>query len=235
MTTISFVADFLKIAHSTYFSEQRGRWVFRGHLDFSHELIPSVGRGSHTSSTRNKYEKSLFEVFCREAPSHVSPFPTNPWERLSIAQHHLLPTRLLDWSQNPMTALYFAVAYGEQENTDAALFALFSTTKTSATSVAERSPFEVPKPTKFYPSFVSPRIRAQEGLFVVCPDVEKPLDQQLPEGWRLEKLKIPANSKKQIRYELFRLGVHASSLFPDLDRLAQRLKWQHAVSPLQTN
>jgi hypothetical protein len=36
--------------------------------------------------------------------------------------------------------------------------------------------------------------------------------------------------KKRLRYALFRVGVHASSLFPDIDGLAARLRWQHAVT-----
>lgn len=34
-----------------------------------------------------------------------------------------------------------------------------------------------------------------------------------------------------MRYDLFRLGIHASSLFPDVDGLAARLMWQHFVLP----
>jgi hypothetical protein len=35
-----------------------------------------------------------------------------------------------------------------------------------------------------------------------------------------------------LRYELFRLGVHESSMFPHIDGLAARIKWQHSVLPL---
>jgi hypothetical protein len=46
---------------------------------------------------------------------------------------------------------------------------------------------------------------------------------------------VPAKAKEAIRYSLFRVGIHASSLFPDIDGLAARLKWQHAVlSPFST-
>lgn len=92
-----------------FFTEARGRWVFRGHADRDYTLVPSVGRGRHTSKSRAKYESDLFRIFCREAKGYISTLPTNDWEWLSFAQHHGLPTRMLDWTYNPLMALYFAV------------------------------------------------------------------------------------------------------------------------------
>ena len=83
-------------AAEQYFREERGRWVFRGHSSSRYELIASVGRGFHTSRDRLKYEASLFDIFYREAKEHLVSVPANDWEWLSLAQHHGLPTRLLD-------------------------------------------------------------------------------------------------------------------------------------------
>jgi hypothetical protein len=209
-------------------TQPRGRWVFRGHSNKNYKLIPYVGRNVHTSTSRDKYEKSLFDIFCREARSYLELTPTDPWEWLSIAQHHGLPTRLLDWTHNPLVALYFSVECNDAF--DAELLALFSRTKANE-FVRESSPFEIKNPVKLYPNFVAARIRAQEGLFVACPDVEKELLIQLPSSWKIETFLIPKEFKPNIRYELFRLGIHASTLFPDLDGLAARLRWQHSVSP----
>jgi hypothetical protein len=92
------------------------------------------------------------------------------------------------------------------------------------------SPFGIRQAVKLFPNIVTPRIRAQEGLFVVCAQLERPLDEVLPQGWSIERLRIRADRKESLRYELFRLGVHDSSLFPDLDGLAARIAWQHEVS-----
>jgi len=230
MTTIRTLAELLQTAADKCFRQSRGQWVFRGHSDQTHLLIPSVGRGGHTSSSAKKYEQSLFATFCREAGAYFDPLPGNEWAWLSAAQHHGLPTRFLDWSNNPLAALYFAVEGNADK--DGELFALNAPRQTSR-QVRSKSPFEVKRAMKYYPNIVSPRIRAQEGLFVVCPDPEVPLDVGLRDDWTIERIAVPAEVKQRLRYELFRLGVHQSSLFPHIDGLAARIRWQHSVSALE--
>lgn len=228
MPTIGSVSEFLAVAAARYFIEPRGRWVFRGHSDANFKLLPSVGRASHTSRSRAKYEESLFDIFSREARGYLPDLPDDRWERLALAQHHGLPTRLLDWTHNPLVALYFAVA--THPGVDGQVYSLRAMTKASGVTRGD-SPFSIKVPVKYYPSVVTARIRAQEGLFVACVELERPLDESLPSGWKVERHLIPAERKEALLYELFRLGIHASSLFPDVDGLAARLKWQHSVSP----
>lgn len=226
---ITSVHQLLELSAQRYFIKARGQWIFRGHSNIDYKLIPSVGRGGHKSSSAEKYEKSLFELFLREAGSYLDHLPANDWEWLSIAQHHGLPTRLLDWSHNPLAALYFAVDGNDEK--DAEFFSLYAPAK-APHGVLNRSPFEVKRAMKFYPNIVSPRIRAQEGLFVICPDPELPMDSNLRDDWKLERIFVSNGNKLRLRYELFRLGVHQSSMFPHIDGLAARLKWQHSVAPL---
>jgi hypothetical protein len=227
MPSIDSITELVKLASGKYFTEPRGRWVFRGHSSAKFELIPSVGRAKHTAKSRERYEQGLFEIFKREAKAYSDRLPTNDWEWLSLAQHHGLPTRMLDWSYNPLVALYFAVTADDDSN--GKLFALRAVRGDYA---LPSSPFQIEKPVKLFPNLVTPRIRAQEGVFVVCHNVESPLDQALPSRWTVEDHLVTASRKHELRYELFRLGIHASSLFPDLDGLSARLKWQHGVSPL---
>ncbi len=140
------------------------------------------------------------------------------------AQHHGLHT-VVGLDKNLLVALYFAV--DSHPDTDGEVFALRAVNKASDNRIAG-SPFKISKPIKYYPNLVTPRIRAQEGLFVVC-SIGNSVRLEFRSDWSIERLRIPQVNKEQIRYALFRLGVHASSIYPDIGGLSSRLLWQHTV------
>lgn len=229
---ISSLAEFQTLLNDHYYTARWGAWVFRGLGLCDYKLVPKVGRLPHTSRSREKFERSIFDIFKRRATGRLKRTPENDWEWLALAQHHGLPTRLLDWSFNPFVALYFAVE--KHECKDGAVYALRAEKKVPHSMVAQDDPFKIGRPMKYLPSTVTERIRAQDGLFTIHSDVEIPLDKNLREGWALGKILIPWKVKKVIRYGLFRQGIDRASLFPDLDGLAEHLVWQHLVSPLSS-
>ena len=80
-------------------------FIFRGEISMGYSLIPSIGRVNNYSKD---LEKQMFLEFKRQYYSYTDLRPKNDMDVLFLAQHYRLKTRLLDWSYNPLVALYFA-------------------------------------------------------------------------------------------------------------------------------
>ncbi len=96
--------------------------MFRGQSNFSWNLLPSIARLNpelspikHNNGWQG-IEDYLLGEFKRYASMHLKQEPKNKLEWMIQAQHHGLPTRLLDWSTNPLKALYFAVENSKHLN-----------------------------------------------------------------------------------------------------------------------
>jgi hypothetical protein len=224
---VDSVVEFLEMIKDIHLDEERGKWVFRGHANSKFKLIPSVGREKEfASETFDEYEKNLFKMFKREVHSYIKKVPTGDWDILSLAQHHGLPTRLLDFSYNPLVALFFAV----DSLTDEKGQVLAVKIDKKVEKDEDLTPFEIIEPMKYYPDILSPRMKSQEGLFIVSHKPQDNLEKFFNED-RIKKFNIEAKHKDKIKYELFRIGIHKSLLYPDIDGLAERIKYQHLIKP----
>jgi hypothetical protein len=86
--------------------------VYRGLRKESYPLVPKVGRYEEfTAVNIEAREHSMLRLFKQQACPFLTYTPKNDWEWLAVAQHHGLPTRLMDWSHNPLVAAYFAVEH----------------------------------------------------------------------------------------------------------------------------
>jgi hypothetical protein len=216
------------------------RYYFRGEARDYFDLIPKIGRLTNSSeklrlSLNYHDEQSIFERFKNHGRAVAPTIPSNDWEWLALAQHHGLPTRLLDWTTNPLTALFFAIGdpLGTSELTkakvdnsayqgDAAFYCL--TIKSNfIDTTSEPDPFSCRAVGIVKPSHVTPRIRAQSGVFTIQPEPTTPLNELLKPN-RVRKYRIVEAARESLRKELLLYGVHHSSIYPDLDGLSAYLQ-----------
>ena len=175
------------------------------------------------------------------------------WDRLFLMQHYWMPTRLLDWTENPFIALYFALRGSRSEPSDkaAAVWILrpehwnarvFQRTaqQPSLFSPREGDPdglldgYEPGKavpsnlPVAIYGSYNNPRIVAQRGTFVIFGRETRPMEELYgTEGFSdgiLSKLEMPRETSPEILRSLLAIGVTDSVVFPDLEGLAKEAR-----------
>jgi hypothetical protein len=209
--------------------------LFRGQRDSEWGLIPRIGRTPlRYEAVRDvlEVEAEMFTEFERvSVPFVAARGPLSAWDNLALAQHHGLPTRLLDWSTNPLVALWFAVELPAVEGRDAAVWA-FDVREEDLADVA-RGPFETARTQVFRPRHHDPRIIAQAGWFSVhrhnaSSEKFTSLDTVATLKRRMRKFVVPSGCFFAIRRDLARCGIHRASLFPDLQGVCGHLLWHYS-------
>jgi hypothetical protein len=107
-----------------------GKHCFRGQASAAWGLVPSIYRGASRigrplqaveGTELAQIERDVYRQFSLHARRFLPPM-VNGWDEIAIAQHHGVPTRLLDWTLSPFVAAYFALMEDGAE--DPAIWAL---------------------------------------------------------------------------------------------------------------
>lgn len=249
---ITCLSQYFEVVHAIHEKWQKkegdifiGPW-FRGVKNEHYKLIPSAYRGAKAAD-----ETSIMRDFKLKSYPYLrdtySP-PVTDWDYYYLLQHHDAPTRLLDWSEGALIALFFALMDATDE-ADAAVWMLnpYILNKRVAglkDEIYAHSDRELKRylpdgmnerrlpqaPLAFQPPLISPRMMAQRSVFTVHGKLKRGLETYSAlTATGLVKLRISTYNRHEILDEQLNVaGITESNIFPEVSGLCRELKrwWQ---------
>jgi hypothetical protein len=238
--------------HEQLFAEAWQPAIERFRSNYAFRGMGSVHDDLHTSLTRlggpyAELEADLLRNFRKYAGLDAVPHDS-VWNWLSVARHHGLPTRLLDWSFSPFVALHFATGNLARYNQDAVVWCVnfvkahqhlpgplrrsleaegsgVFTVEMLGEAAASLADFDTLSPETFVAFFEPPALDArlvnQFALFSLMSDPQAQLDDWLRDHpGCVRRIIIPAALKWEVRDKLDMANVTERVLFPGLDGLS---------------
>lgn len=211
---------------------------YRGHGKHNWKLVSGYHRLKRTTS-----EISLINKFRQNANLLVEHSPRTEFDWLFVMQHYGVPTRLLDWTESPLVALYFAVT--EHPRADGALWILKPIELNKQTTAK-------PEEVKYIPSFEdeglknystisvekgnvkgilpvaviatrnNSRIQAQLGVFTISHSSKDAIE-GIGNKKHVAKYIIPSSAKPKIKNDLRLLGFTKFQVFPELASIGENI------------
>ena len=232
---------------------RRDSGVYRGDRDARWPLLTSLDKLGGATSPHSKadLEEHILRNFIRYSRPYFAQPPVNEWEVLVAAQHHGLPTRLLDWTYSPLVAAHFATIRGDPESNRVVwrldwksvhrsfglpeLALLIQDLEGILAGERPLTPwtlFSASRGAREFACMLEPpslnaRIAAQSSTFTLCSDKQQSFDRFLEGhglGTALTKFIIPAKETARFRDQLDLVSVDERRLFPDLDGVAAEMR-----------
>lgn len=226
---VNTVQEFLETLWRVPAKEKTTVRMYRGQSE-RWPLRPKLFRNGY-SCAKARALQSFIERSFKERCLYLMPsYPKKRYDKLSLYQHYGLPTRLLDWSSNPLMGLFFAVdSLKPQEPT----VWIYDGTREqhiwgTAWNQEDDTTPDSQKIVIINPIPHSHRVVAQAGWHTVHPfDFDNqeaiPLERS-SESARLETVAVAPQSAKGIKAELRDMGIHAATVYGDLTSVCKEIQ-----------
>lgn len=202
--------------------------LFRGQPN-NDPLRPRVARHNPNKDTTS-LEIKMIKEFRRRLARERDIAAMDDWDILIYAQHHGLSTRLLDWTTNPLFALWFACTE-YKSSSDGYIFLLLTKDEDLLDTSVEKDPFKIKKKSYVVkPNVNNSRIKAQSGWFTVhrySQEAKQFVDLHKNTSIKGNILMkgIPQNKKLDILKTLDKLGVNEESVYQGPEGTAKHINW----------
>jgi hypothetical protein len=236
----------------------RSPYAFRGLALADNELTSSLSRLARGHPDIEKLELSMLRNFRKYAAQQTPAKVGSIWHWLAVAQHHGLPTRLVDWTFSPLVALHFATEDPADYGRDGVVWCVdfvranrllpkrlraIVEEEGSDTFTAEMleafdtlRDFDALSRDTFLlflePPALDARILNQAALFSLMPSPTAPLHEWLSSHADLcRRVVVPAELKWEVRDKLDQVNITERTLFPGLDGLSRSLERYYLPRP----
>ena len=202
---------------------RRGKYLFRGHSERTWTLISTFDRmfANQPKELRLKIADELLDRFKRALEWQNVPAEARSSDSMMLAlgQHYGLPTRLLDWTESPYIAAFFAFnrsALWGAHDQQVAIWVLDSDNPIWSAHYGVEI-IDVP-------SFGNQRIRNQSGKFTLAKTPFATLEAYIEahnDDRALQKYLLPATQSERALADLDAMGIHHATVYPEIEGAAQ--------------
>ena len=199
---------------------RKGKYIYRGHASYKWPLKSSIGRNKNYTKD---LEKEVFLRFKMNYYSYTPERPQSDMDLLFLGQHYGLPTRLLDFTYNPMIALYFACESEPESDGRVYVWSLNNMPLMDADSNSKmphslEEIFKLKGARFVVPNYTDARYKNQKALFLLSDKPTSPFD------FVTDSYIIKKENKEQILCDLANLGYDKTLVYPLLDSLCADIK-----------
>lgn len=236
--------------HNLWFRAESSRYA-------NTHLVPNLFReyicGPSTTLPFKQKEDSIMTSFESEAYPHLREHGLldNQIGRYFILQHYGGETRLLDWTENPLISLFFAVenitcqddaiiwsldpyklndcTYSVATGSDESYLVLYPSLDKSTIIENYLSNEKLVEdniatryPIALKPFYVDNRMRNQSSRFTLFGHDKKGLTNHPSKDSFLDQIRIPHENFRLIKRELYKLGISYDTIYPGLEGIAKK-------------